>query len=359
MAVSHSVVVSGYGPTVTTFVLTASGELARTSECTAAGKAPSYLALSPSRSNIYVVNESAAGTVTALAVDPLGALSGLGAACTVASAAGDDPCHVIVHPNGSLVLVSNYSAGGLSVLRLDAGGGFATSEPVDVALPGAHVHHAVITGAGAFVLVAVLGADAVYQYCIDATTGKLTPNPAGERVTLAKGSGPRHICVDEARGRAFVINELDCTLTAFLYDMATGVLLGSGATVSTLPAGVARPPTGWSTAHVVTSPDGGFLYGSNRGHDSIVVWRVHGAGSAGAQSEPPRLEAVEWVYCSGRVRTPRDFAITGDGKWVLVACQATDEVLSFARDSAAGTLTLAGSASVPAGTQPCCVLVLQ
>jgi 6-phosphogluconolactonase len=191
-----------------------------------------------------------------------------------------------------------------------------------------------------FVYSCDLGTDKVYIYRFDAVKGTLTPNdpPAG---SVAPGSGPRHFAFHPKGGFSYVINEMASTVTAMKHDLKTGALEAIQ-TISTLPADYTG--TGNSTAEIFVHPNGRFVYGSNRGHDSIAVFAID--GSTG------RLTLVDHTPSGGKV--PRNFAIEPGGHWLITAHQDSGDLYSFKIDQQTGKLTATGSsAKVPAAV---CVL---
>jgi 6-phosphogluconolactonase len=159
-------------------------------------------------------------------------------------------------------------------------------------------------------------------------------------VTTAPGSGPRHLVFADGGRRAYLINEIDSTIVVFAYDPAAGSLAAQQV-ISTLPPDFKGKT---KTAEIALHPNGKFLYGSNRGHDSIAVFAV--AAGTGA------LSPVEIVPCGGAC--PRCFALSPDGAWLVCANQDSNSLSVFRVDAATGRLAAAaGSASVP---MPTCVL---
>ncbi len=183
-----------------------------------------------------------------------------------------------------------------------------------------------------------LGADRVFVYRYDAAKGTLDPHGAA---ALPPGSGPRHLAFDPKETHAYVINELLSTITVLAYDAAKGTLT-AGESVSTLPAGFAG--TSW-TAEVAVSPDGRFVYGSNRGHDSLAVF---------SRSETTgRLTTSAHVPVGGK--TPRHFAFDPTGQYVLAAHQGSDTISIFRVDATTGLLTPVGPPLGGVG-KPVCLL---
>jgi 6-phosphogluconolactonase len=309
-------------------------------------KSPSFLAADPSGRFIYAANEADAGpAVSAYAVQPDGLLKPLGSQ----SSKGNGPCHVWVDATGKNVLVANYGSGSIASFPVNADGSIKDASAfiqhegssVDQSRQkGPHAHAVYTDAANRRVYACDLGTDKVYIYKFDAAKGTLTPNdpPAGE---VPPGSGPRHFAFHPKGGFAYVINEMTSTVTAFKYDAKTGGLEAIQ-TVSTLPADYTG--TGSSTAELFAHPSGKFLYGSNRGHDSIAVFSI--------DAKTGQLTLVENTPSGGKV--PRGFALDPTGRWLVAANQGTDDVYSFKIDQETGKLAATGSsAKVPMGV---CVL---
>ncbi len=313
---------------------------------------PSFLALSPNRRHLYAVGEGGganfngkpSGTVSAYSVNPT---DGSLAMINTTVSAGSAPCHISVTPDGANALVANYSSGTVTLLPVRSDGGLDGPSYVDQhegksvhpsRQKGPYAHSINPSADGRFAFAANLGTDKVYTYRVDPTTHTLAPaEPAS--VSLEPGSGPRHLAISPDGRHAYVINELANTLTTFALDADTGALKPLQ-TVPTLPADFTAQST---TAEVVVHPSGRFVYGSNRGHDSIAVFK--------ADPETGTLTAVEHVSTGGR--TPRNFALDPSGRWLLAANQDSDSVVVFAVDSSTGRLTPTGQ-SVTVG-MPVCV----
>jgi 6-phosphogluconolactonase len=168
-------------------------------------------------------------------------------------------------------------------------------------------------------------------YKLESGSAKLTPNDP-PFATVPPGSGPRHFAFHPAGKFAYAINEMLCTVTAFSYDARAGALKPIQ-TVSTLPEGIAVLP-GYSTAEVQVHPNGRFLYGSNRGHDTIAVFAI--------DREKGTLKLVGNEPSGGKI--PRNFGIDPTGKWLLAANEKSDNVVVFSIDYATGGLKPAGQA---------------
>lgn len=298
-----------------------------------AGPSPSYLALDPARSHLYVSSAEAAGGVAALSIGPHGELTMLG------HQAGSDGgfAHLAVDPSGKLVLAASFEGGGVSVFPVAADGTLlAEIEHLDFG-DGARAHAVAFAQSGQHVLVPTLGLDQVQQLLL-AADGTLSPNTPGFASTPV-GAGPRHIAIHPTFELAFVINEVDSTVTPF--QLSAQGTLTPGTTVSTLPTGgFAGENTG---AHIEVSPDGRFVYASNRGHDSIVVYAVEQSSGA--------LTLVEHEPTRGL--TPRDFDVDPNGEILIVANQESDNLSVYAI-AGDGTLTPLGTPT-PSGPSPRCV----
>ncbi len=314
---------------------------------------PSFLAITPDRKFLYAVAEvgdfhgGKTGAVAAFAVD---ARTGALAPLNQESSGGAGPCHLVVDRAGRHVLVANYGDGSAAVLPIGPDGRLGPpssvvhhrgSGPNPGRQEGPHAHSINLDAANRFAVVADLGLDKVMVYRFDAERGTLTPNdpPAA---AVAPGAGPRHFAFHPNGRAAYVINELNSTVTAFRYDAARGVLTPVQ-TVSTLPPGFRGENF---PAEVQVHPSGRFLYGSNRGRNSIAVFAID---PASGRLTPAGDQA------SG-IKNPRNFAIDPTGKYLLVANQDSDSVVTFGIDSATGKLRPTGHAmKVP---MPVCIKLM-
>ena len=310
------------------------GELKRLNSSKAVN--PSFLAIDPSRRHLYAVNEvtefagKSSGAVSAFYIDsPTGNLTFLNQQPSL----GADPCHVIVDRTGRFVLVANYTGGNVSVfpVRRDGSLGSATdvvqhhgSSVNKERQDGPHAHCLILDHANRYAFATDLGLDKILIYRFDSRRGKLTPGKE-PWVQLKPGAGPRHFTFHPNGKHAYVINELDSTLTGFEYDAANGTL-HSMQTVSTLPTNFSGHN---DCADLHISPSGKFLYGSNRGHNSIVVFTIDKSSG--------KLTYLEHVSTQGK--TPRNFAIDPTGRFLLVANQESDTIVTLRIDSVTGRLT--------------------
>ncbi len=315
---------------------------------------PSFLAIHPNHRNLYAVAEVEqfaevdSGAVAAFSIDPK---TGLLTLLNQQPSMGKGPCHVSVDKSGQYVLVANYGGGNVTVLPVMEGGRLgeptctiqhegSSVDPRRQRKPYAHSINS--DPQGRFVFAADLGTDKIYIYRLNQTDGSLSPNePAW--VSVAPGSGPRHFGFRPDGKYAYVINEMACTITAFSYDSEHGILTEIQ-TVPTLPEGVELDDN--STAEILLSPSGRFLYGSNRGHDSIVVFAV--------DEKAGTLTYVEHESTQGQ--TPRNFGIDPNGQFLLAANQDSDTVVVFRIDPTTGKLEPTGEVvQVPT---PVCVRFL-
>jgi 6-phosphogluconolactonase len=299
---------------------------------------PSFLAWHPTRDVLYAVSETNTqgtdntGMVAAFSVTPTGgALSRI----NEQSSAGGFPCYVSVNADGTHVFVANYGGGSVAAFPVKPDGGLGPASSL-VRHSGSSVNaerqrephaHSIIPVPGApFVLAADLGIDRVLVYRFDRERGALTPHqPPG--VTAAPGAGPRHMALHPADDAVFVMNELQSTVTSYAWDRVQGTLRPTG-TASTLPVDFKGTNT---TAEVAIHPNGRFLYGSNRGHDSIAVFRVN----------PDRSVTRLAIQPTGG-KEPRHFALDPSGRFLLAANQKSDSIVVFRIDPQTGTLSETG-----------------
>jgi 6-phosphogluconolactonase len=310
---------------------------------------PSFLELHPGGKFLYAVSESGgAGSVSAYAIDTnTGKLRFL----NQQSSGGSGPCHVSIDHVGKNVLVANYGSGSASVVPIKADGGLA--EPTGFVQhagssvnprrqQGPHAHSINVSPDNRFAYVADLGIDKIMIYRLDIEKGTIVANsPAFAKVK--PGAGPRHFVFGPNGKYAYVINELDSTMTAFVCGPASGALTEIQ-TITTLP----KEFDGFSScAEVRVHPTGKFLYGSNRGHDSIVVYRIDPAKGT--------LTFVE--HETADIKTPRNFNIDPTGKFCLVANQGGDSIVVFRINRKTGALEPTGhKISV---SKPVCVRFLK
>lgn len=302
---------------------------------------PSFLAVHPRGNFLYAIDEGADPAkkpgrgVLAYALDPqTGALTRL----NEQEPGGPGPCHLEVDKTGQTLLVANYSGGSVAALPIGADGRIEKANTVRAHQGSSvnpnrqrqpHAHAINVSPDNRYALVPDLGIDRVMIYRLDAAKSTLAPNEPPS-VALPPGSGPRHLAFHLQGKFVYVINELLCTVAVFSYDASRGSLKEVH-TVSTLPAGE-TVERGFSTAEVVAHPGGKFLYGSNRGHDSIVVYEIDAVSG--------KLTLVQHQPTGGK--TPRHFAVDPTGAWLLAENQQSDTVVVFRIDAKTGRLTPTG-----------------
>jgi 6-phosphogluconolactonase len=263
---------------------------------------------------------------------------------------GTDPCHLTVDKTGKYVLLANFMSGSVCVLPIQTDGSLGDASDfiqhrgasIDPARQqGPHAHAVTLDETNRYAFVPDLGLDKTLIYRFDAESGKLAPNEA-PWVAVKPGAGPRHLVFHPNGYHAYLINELDSTVTAYRYDRHNGNL-HEFQTISTLPADYRGAST---CADLQVSPSGEFLYGSNRGHDSIVIYKID--------------QNTGCLSCIGhestRGNTPRNFAIDPAGNFLLAANQDSDTIVTFQIDSQSGKLHPTGQVTeVPT---PVCVKII-
>lgn len=304
-------------------------------ELAAKTTSPSFLAVHPSGSFLVCVNEVGSfagkkgGGIGAYALDPgTGKLTLLNQQSSV----GGGPCHVVFDRSGRCVLAANYGGGSVVAYPLEKDGRIGDrvsfhqhqgSSLNKSRQEGPHAHSINVDGTNRFAVAADLGLDKVLIYRLDPAQGKLTPHEPAF-VATPPGGGPRHLAFHPSNRFAYVCNELTSSVSALAFDADKGVFEVLQ-TISTLPKGYKGK--GNSTAEIVVHPSGKFVYCSNRGHDSIAMFRVGADG---------KLTSLGQEKTRGK--TPRNFAVDPTGRFLLAANQSTDTLTVFAIDRASGTL---------------------
>jgi 6-phosphogluconolactonase len=339
------VYVGGYRPQISIFRLDMrSGKLTPAGQV-AAGSAPSFLAWDPAGKNLFAVDEVDIGRVLSFAID--GASGGLRPTGEVSSA-GVGPAHLSVDRSGHFVLVANYAdkkSGTVAVLPIGADGKLEQAVDTRDFGPATMPHMILTDPSNSFVYVPCKGGPYTAGFAFDAATGKLTATDP-ELFSAPPKSGPRHLAFHPSKNVAYLILEQAMTVVAYSFDRGNGRLTELQ-TISTLPEGAFPGGPGLSTAEIEVHRSGKFLYGSNRGHNSIVIYRIADSG---------RLTLVG--HETRTINKPRHFSIDPTGALLLVANQAGDSVSVFRIDQATGALTPLGQPT-PAGKQPSFVGVLE
>jgi 6-phosphogluconolactonase len=293
---------------------------------------PSYLALSHDQHVLYSVHGDS-DFATAFALDPkTGEAKPLGRAAT----GGKNGVRQALDPSGKYLVVANYSSGSVAVLPIGPDGALKDQHQL-VQLPGepgphkveqqnSHPHDIVFDPSGRFVLVPDKGLDRVFVFRFDGATGKLTPTAQGS-VQSRPGAGPRHVAFHPKLPIVWVLNELNSTMATYRFDPESGSLKPLQV-ITTLPTDF----TGNSTAaEIAVSPDGRFVYGSNRGHDSVAIYAANAEGL---------LSPVGWQSTQGG--GPRFIGLDPSGHFLNAANEQGDNVVTFKVDAGSGKLTPTG-----------------
>jgi 6-phosphogluconolactonase len=311
---------------------------------------PGWIVFSPDKKFLYAIHASPAQAVVFNVDAKNAALTPLGGSTPpVAQPRVAGPSHLAVDATGRTLLAANYADGYVSAIPIHADGTLGTPNNVQHAGKSVHptrqdkphVHSVTLSPDNRHVIVCDLGLDKIFSYALDPAAAKLSP-AAAPFVATEPGAGPRHFKFGTNGRHAYAINELGNTITSYDYDAARGALTPRQS-VSTLPADFTGANT---TAEIRVHPNGKFVYGSNRGHDSIAVFAVDVA--TGALSPKP----IEIVSTGGKI--PRNFALSPDGKWLVCGHQDSEYLTLFRVDATTGRLTRTEhTAKVPA-----CICVL-
>ncbi len=301
---------------------------------------PSYLTVDAGGKFLYAVSEigpggaDSSGWVGSYRIGSDGSLQPLNRQPTF----GFAPCYVSLTPDGQFVMVANYVGGTIAVYpRLGDGKIGAASARMTFTGSGphreqqsAHPHCIISSPDGQFVYVADKGTDKVMGLALS-KAGELTPTEQGA-LPVAPGAGPRHLVFHSSRPFLYLVNELNGTVNSLSYDATTGQL-GLLQTIRTLPESY----SGFNAcADIHISPDARHLYASNRGHNSLAIYRI---------LENGQLEWLAFQPSGGKF--PRNFAITPDGQEVWAANQNTGNIVRFSRNADTGLLTPAGELECP------------
>ena len=313
---------------------------------------PSFLAIDPGGRYLYATSETSefsgepGGGVYAYAIE---GTSGSLRAVNAQPSRGGGPCYVTTTPGGDYVLVANYGGGSVAVLPVRDDGGLRSASDVvqhkgssvnPRRQEGPHAHCIVLDAAGRYAFAVDLGLDQVLIYRLEGDGTLRSADPS--YVAVEPGAGPRHLAFHPDGARAYVINELNSTVTAFAYNAERGSLTETQ-TITTLPDGFSGQNY---PADIHVHPNGRFLYGSNRGHDSIVVYAI--------EADSGKLSIVQHEPTGGA--WPRNFGIHPSGRYLLAANQNSNDVHVFAIDEGSGRLSPTGHAlDVPS---PACVRFL-
>lgn len=300
---------------------------------------PSFVALSPNGRFLYAVNEVGnykgpdSGGVSAFAIDrATGKLTFL----NEVPSHGADPCYITVDKTGKYVLVANYTGGSLAEFPVLADGKLGEASAVlqhsghgtnPQRQEKAHVHSVDLSPDNRFAMVDDLGLDELFVYKFNSSNGSLTPNDP-PYVKLDPGAGPRHFVLSPNEKFAYVISEMQSTVTAFSHDEKTGALRRLQ-TISALPKDFSGQN---DDAEIEIAPSGRFLYASNRGSDTITVFAI--------DPKKGTLTPIESTPTQGKI--PRSFEIDPTGRFLFAANQKSDNIVVFRIDAKTGRLTSTG-----------------
>ena len=312
---------------------------------------PSFLAIHPNGRFLYAANEFPSnefppnpkknGSITAFSVD---AKTGKLTALNTVSSGGAFVPHLAVADSGRTLVAVNYMSGSTVSFPIHADGTLGevaslmqhSGSSIDPERQtGPHPHGVTFAPGNRFVIIPDRGIDKLMVYRLDAASSKLSANDP-PFTKLEAGSGPRHFAFRPDGKFGYSINEIGSTVTVLRWDGKAGTLTAVQ-TLSSLPS---PPPQGNTTAEVVIDRRGRFLYGSNRGHDSIAVFAIDGPTG--------KLTSVQDVPTEGRA--PRNFAIDPTGGYLFAANQDSNNIVVFKIDPGSGKLSPTGdkySASLP------------
>lgn len=323
------------------------GELSLLDEFTGL-KNPTFLNVDPEHHILYSISETQSaegvkiGEAATFAIDPdSGKLRLMNRNVTLQSST----CHIQRDHNNPYLIVTSYHGGTVGLISIEEDGRVGTlldvkqheghgAHPERQDRP--HPHSSFFSPDGKVLFVQDLGLDIIQSYRIEA--GKLVD--AG-KTELHPGAGPRHLAFHPNGQYAFVINEVDSTITSFTYTAETGQL-NTIETVPTLPSEFVEENT---CAEITVSSDGKYVYGANRGHDSIVVYSF--------DESTAKLTLVEHVHTEGA--HPRHFSLTPEGDFMIVANRDTDNIATFSVNQQSGKLIFTGHSvkvSKPVCVQP-------
>ena len=315
---------------------------------------PSYLEIHPSGKYLYAVNRSTVlpdrrwGSVSSWLINQkTGQLEHINDQPTF----GSESCHVNIDSKGRLVFVSNYSTGNICVFPIKTNGALEVisasiqhegSSINESRQKGPHVHQSTLTPDDAYLLVSDLGIDKVKVYSIDYDNNKLLPLPSSDGL-VEKGSGPRHSVVHSNQKFAYVINEMGSTVTLF-HVGSEDAKLHPVQTMSTIPENYEGVNY---CADIHIDPTGKFLYGSNRGHNSLAIFSIH----------PDSGELAVIGHQSTFGEWPRNFLVDPKGEFIFVANQNSNNIVTFRREPHTGLLEKIDAEVMV--NKPVCIKILE
>jgi 6-phosphogluconolactonase len=300
---------------------------------------PSFLAIHPNGKYLYAVNEIGdfnGGTSGALSAFSIDAKTGALKLLNQVPTRGAGPCYVSLDKNGSFVLVANYDSGSIASFPVHDDGSLGTASgyvqhsgtgPDKERQEGPHAHWIGTSPDNRFALAVDLGLDQVLVYGFDSGKGIFTPMLSGF-AKVKPGAGPRHLAFHPNGKFAYVLSEMESSVTVFSYQAKSGAFT-SLETISALPKDYSGPK---EAAEIAVHPSGKFLYTSNRGHDSIAVFSI--------DEKKGTLKSLGQVLTGGK--TPRHFAIDPTGAYLLAENQESNNIVIFHIDQSTGSLTPTG-----------------
>jgi 6-phosphogluconolactonase (cycloisomerase 2 family) len=294
---------------------------------------PSFLILSKDQRFLYSVHGDL-DYATAFGLDPE---TGHARVLNRASTGGRNGVRQAIDPSGRFMVVANYASGSVAVLPVQPDGSLRDQVQL-VELPGqpgphrteqpnSRPHDVVFDPSGRWVAVPDKGLDRTFVFRLDPVTGRLSPSEQGS-VKSRAGAGPRHVAFHPTRPVAWVLNELDSTTATYRWDAGRGAL-EPVQVITTLPTDFTGDGT---TAEIAVTPDGRFVYCSNRGHDSVVIYA--------ADPQTGALSHVGWEPTQGKV--PRFIGLDPSGRFLHACNEQGDTIVAFRVDPQSGRLTPTG-----------------
>ncbi|KKI89798.1 hypothetical protein WQ54_24005 [Bacillus sp. SA1-12] len=288
-------------------------------------KNPSFLTVDPNNQYLYAVSETSEGKVASYEIDQTsGKLSPLSEQTTI----GSGPCYLTTNRRGDCLLAVNYGGGSVCAFPINNGvigrmTDFVEHQGSSINLErqeGPHPHSVVLDLLVQYAFVPDLGKDKIVIYKFDQENCRINFH---HEINTLPGAGPRHLIFHPYKPYAYVINELDSTITVYYQNT-----LGHLTPIQSISA-VPILFKGNTCADIHIAPSGKFLYCSNRGHDSIAIYSI--------DHETGKLKFID--YTSTRGKTPRNFCLSPNGKYLIVANQDSDSIVTFEIDQKTGQLS--------------------
>jgi 6-phosphogluconolactonase (cycloisomerase 2 family) len=308
---------------------------------------PSFLVTNRQGRHLYAVHGDG-DLASAYRIDPT---TGRLALIAHQATGGKNGVHLAIDASGTALVVANYASGTLAVLPINADGSLAALSdlatlpgmpgPHRIQQPSSYPHHCPFDPTGRFIVVPDKGLDKVFVFRLDPAAGKLTPNDP-PWVTTRAGAGPRHVDFHRTRPYAYVLNELDSSMTTYQFDSGRGELKP----IQIVPTTPDTYTGNNTAAEIAVARSGRFVYASNRGHNSIAIFGIDAASG--------RLTPVGWEPTQGL--TPRYFGLDPAGATLYVANQESDTVVAFRVNERTGRLTPTGETL---GTRTPCTIAFR